>query len=117
MRASFPSIMTLDTDEIKYIGLEEITPGEKAALDELSTEYFQKLKYVTKANTTVAIHIKAHEKEGNQRKFSIHAKAECPGHHFESTKAVDWDFRRAVHKAFNDLLRQAENQIGKQREH
>ncbi len=106
--------MTLDQDQIKFIGLDEVTEQEKEALNQLSTEYFPKIKRATHNATTMEIHVKAHEKEGNRRKWSIHAKALSPGHTFISNKAIDWDFKRAVHKAFNDILFQIDHKLGKE---
>ncbi|MFC1754685.1 hypothetical protein ACFL96_15015 [Thermoproteota archaeon] len=96
-------------EAIQYIGADELDPAEKADLDKLSMEYYDKIQRSLKNVTSIKIHIKAYAKEGGRKKFSIHISADAPTRKFQSTKASDWDFARTLHKAFKDL----ENQVVK----
>ncbi len=92
---------------IQYIGVSELKPEEQQTVNSLATEYYQKLKRTIKNFTSITVHIKTHSKGGGREKFSVHLKLVAPTRIFESTKAVDWDLARTLHKAFNDL----ENEI------
>ncbi len=98
--------MGLLTETIRYVGLDGLNQEEKAILNKLSTEYFQKIKRLTKNITSIIVHIKLYNNDGKEdkrKKYSIHVRALAPTRIFESTKAADWDFARTLHKAFNDI--------------
>ncbi len=94
-------------DIIEFVGLKDLDDSEKEVLNTLSTEYYQKLKTALNNVTSLVVHIKKYKKEGTRHKYSIHIRLIAPTRAFESTKAVDWDFARTLHKSFKNL----ENQI------
>ncbi len=90
-------------ETIQFIGLNELKAEEQARVRDLSAEYYDKIKRALKNITSLVVHIKLHKKEGNRRKFSAHVKAIAPTAILTSTKAVDWDIARVMHKAFQDI--------------
>ncbi len=97
-------------EAIQYKGLEEINAEQRAVLDKLSAEYYDKIKRALRnENCSISIHIKKYEskgggegKEKKHAKFSINLLAMAPTKTFESS-AADWDFARTLHKVFKDM--------------
>lgn len=98
-------------EQIQYIGLDEVEEMDRSTLDRLSSEYYDKIQREIKNDTSLQIHIKGYKKQGNKKKYAIHVKAVAPTVIFTSTKAVDWDFARTLHKAFNDLEVQIKHRL------
>jgi len=88
---------------IQFTGLNDLTESDQSRVRDLSSEHYSKIKRALKNITSLAVHIKMHKKEGSKHKFSVHVKAIAPTVMFTSTKAVDWDIARVMHKAFNDI--------------
>ena len=101
-------------DIIQYKGLDSLDEGERATLDRLSSEYYDKIKsHFLKNIVQMEIHVKAYEQRRlirKRKKYSIDVKVTAPMKKvYTSNNASDWDFARTLHKAFNDI----ENQIKK----
>jgi len=90
-------------EAIQFIGLNELTAEDQARVKDLSAEHYEKIKRGLKNITSLNIHIKLHKKEGNRKKYSVKLKAIAPTAILTSTKAVDWDIARVMHKAFQDI--------------
>lgn len=91
-------------DIVRYAGIEVLSSEEKRILDKLSAEYFEKLKRSIKNIAEVIIHVKAYKEEGKRKKFSIDVRVNSPMlKTLTSTRSHDWDFSRAIHKAFHDI--------------
>jgi hypothetical protein len=93
-------------EQIQFIDLKKLEPEQQAVVQQLSTEYYGKIKRELNNLTTLIVHIKEYKKG---HKFSIHVRAEAPTRIFESTKAADWDLARTMHKAFKDLEREIQH--------
>ncbi len=97
-------------EAIQYKGLDEISEEQRAVLDKLSAEYYEKIRRaVHNENCSIVIHIKRYQakgggegKEKNHAKFSIQLLAIAPTRTFE-TSTADWDFARSLHKAFKGM--------------
>ncbi len=92
---------------IQFIGVDILEDHEKDIANKLSNEYYDKFKRSLNNLTSLIVQVKDLGKGGKVKKYSIHAKILAPGHTFEADKACDYDFARALHKAFKDL----ENEI------
>ncbi len=90
-------------EAIQFTGLNELTAEDQARVKDLAAEYYNKIKRALKNVTSLAIHIKPYRKAGKKKKFSVHIKAIAPTVVLTSTKAVDWDIARVMHKAFQDI--------------
>lgn len=90
-------------DAIQFIGLTELDPDEQHVVQDLATEYYDKVQRSVKEVTSLVIHIKQHAKGGARKKYSVHIRVDAPSFVFESTKANDWDLAKTVHKAFQDV--------------
>lgn len=105
-------------DLIQYVNLKELTPVELDILNNLCIEYQAKLKRIVDNNVGLKVHVKCHSKEGSKKKYDVHLQVDTPMRvKLVSTKASDWDFPRTVHKAFRDVLAQAEHVLHRMEQH
>jgi ribosome-associated translation inhibitor RaiA len=95
-------------EEIQYIGLDQCSDTEKQLLDKLSAEYYDKFQRTLQNITSLQIHIKCHDTEGQRKRFEITSRIVAPTKTIES-HTEDWDFARTLHKVFKDLERQLEH--------
>lgn len=98
-------------EAIQYIGIEQLTPEERAILDKLSAEYYDTIQRSLKNLTSIIIHIKEYNKEGKRKKYSVNVRAVAPTAIFEEKHAADWDFARTLHKAFKNIERQIQHRL------
>lgn len=92
-------------DEIAFDGLKSLSISEKALLNRLSTEYFQKIKRMVDNLVALRVKVKTYEKGGEKKKYSIDINVFMPNKNsFNSNKTSDWDFAKALHKAFRDVM-------------
>ncbi|RLE44640.1 hypothetical protein DRJ22_05690 [Candidatus Woesearchaeota archaeon] len=91
---------------IQFIGLNKLTAEEQATVQELTTEYFKKIKRSLNNLINIALQIKTYEKEGKRKKYSINLRINAPTKEFASNKSQDWELPRAIHKAYQDILNQ-----------
>ena len=116
--------MGIINDIIQYKGIDLLNAEERAFLDKIAPEYFEKIKRSLRNITQVEVHFKAYqttgkgkEKEDKRKKFDIHIRAISPTKKiFASTKPAthiknkDWKFSKSLQEAFKNL----ENQIKKE---
>jgi len=96
-------------EPIQIIGIKELDDMEIDAVNRLANRYFGKLQRAIKKIRSVAIHIKSYDKEGNQKKYSVHVRLIAPTKIFVSTKASDWNLEKTLHKSFKDIERQIQH--------
>ncbi|MBI3623167.1 HPF/RaiA family ribosome-associated protein [Candidatus Pacearchaeota archaeon] len=96
--------------EIEIAGLDLLSESEKAEYNRLIEEGFKKLKRKLKESSRLKIHIKVYSPEGNKRKFSLDFDLFFGSSHFHAD-SVDWDFVKAIHKAFEKLENQIEHKF------
>ncbi len=91
---------------VQFVGLNELEPAEQQTVKTIAMLGFEKLQRDLKTLSTMVVHVKTYEKEGNRKKYSFHVRLNAHTRVFESCKAHDWDLARAVHKAMEDLQHQ-----------
>lgn len=96
---------------IQVIGIDKLDSNELKIANKLANEYYVKFQRAIKNITSLIIQIKIYQKGGSQKRFAIHSRVTSPGHHFESTKAIDWDFARTMHKSLQDIEREIEHKL------
>jgi hypothetical protein len=96
---------------IQFIGVSELDVAEQTIVNELSTEYYQKIKRALKNLTSLAVHVKVHSKQGSKKKYTIKIRAIAPTSIIESKMAADWDLGRTLHKAFKNVEREIEHKL------
>ena len=96
---------------IQFVGITSLPATDQAILNDLSTEYYEKIRRQIKSLTSLIVHLKEYSKEGTRSKYSLHIRAICPSHIFTSTKAADWDLARAAHKSFQNLMNQIQHTL------
>lgn len=94
----------LKEENIRYIGIKQLKEEEKTRINELSSEYYPKIKRLVRNITSLIIHVKEYEKEGTKIKYSLHVRLIMPGKTIESCKSHDWNLAKALHKSFNGLI-------------
>ncbi len=98
---------------IQFVGVKDLTEAEQKVVNNLSTEYFQKIKRCLDNMLSLVVHIKCYKSGGKdnpekKKKFSVHIKCTAPGKIYESDKkSHGWDLAQSLHKGFEAL----ENQI------
>ncbi|MEM4336589.1 MAG: HPF/RaiA family ribosome-associated protein [Candidatus Woesearchaeota archaeon] len=109
----------LISELIQYKGINLLNESEKSILNKLSSEYYEKIRnHFLKNTTKIEIHIKAYDQTGERKKFSVDIKVISPTRKtYVSNKSQDWDFARAIHKAFRDLENQIKKDIHKDESH
>jgi ribosome-associated translation inhibitor RaiA len=95
-------------EPIQVIGIKDLDDVEKDTVNQLANQYLEKLKRDLKNMTSIVVHIKITNKEGNRKKYNIKTRAIAPTKIFESSDA-DWDLARTLHMVFNDLKRQIQH--------
>lgn len=93
---------------IQFIGLnelEDVHPYLKEYIKKISSFYGEKINYMIKNINSIRVHLKEHTKGGKAHKYSVHIQVIAPTVMITSTKAVDWDISRVLHKAFKDVER------------
>lgn len=98
-------------EPIQIIGIKDLDDMEVDAVNRLANRYFGKIQREIKKINSVAIHIKSYEKQGREKKYSIHVKVMAPTRIFVSTKAFDWDLDKALHKSFRDVIREIKHRL------
>ena len=98
-------------DEIKYVGLHDLNPLEQESVHKIAIEYFPKMKREVDNLVSMKVTIKTHHIGGKRKKYSIHVQMSSPGHTFTSTRAVDWDISRTMHKSCTECLAQIIHRI------
>ncbi|MBI4146651.1 hypothetical protein HY489_04925 [Candidatus Woesearchaeota archaeon] len=97
---------------IQFVGVSSLAPSEQEVVQILTTEYFDKIKRAVHNMTNLTVHVKAHNAEGNRKKYSLHVRVQVPTKNtFESCNADDWELPRAVHKAFEDVQSQIRHKL------
>lgn len=98
-------------EPIQIIGIKDLDEMEIEAVNRLANRYYGKIQREIKNLTSLAIRIKSYDKEGREKKYSIHVKVIAPTRIFVSTKAFDWDLDKALHKSFRDVIRQLHHSL------
>jgi len=98
-------------EPIQIIGIKDLDEMEIEAVNRLANRYYGKIQREIKNLTSLAIHIKSYEKEGREKKYSIHVKVMAPTRIFVSTKAHDWDLNKALHMSFRDVIREIKHRL------
>jgi hypothetical protein len=89
--------------EIQIIGVKDLDDMEMEAIHRLANRYYGKIQRELQNTTSLKVHIKSYDKQGRQKKYSVHVQVIAPTHTFVSTKAVDWNLEKALHKSFEDV--------------
>ena len=95
-----------ESEFVQFVGLNELSAEEQQRVKEISMLGFEKLQRDLKTLSTMVVHVKLYEKEGNRKKYALHVRLNAHTRVFESCKAHDWDLVRALHKAMDDLKHQ-----------
>lgn len=98
-------------EPIQIIGIKDLDDMEVDAVNRTANRYFAKIQREIKKIRSISIHIKSYDKEGRQRKYSVHVKLIAPTKIFVSTKSNDWNLEIALHKSFKDLERQIQHRL------
>lgn len=104
-------------EPIQIIGIKDLDDMEIDAVSRLANRYYPKIQREFKDETSLVIHVKSYEKEGRQRKYSVHVKVIAPTRKIVSTKAFDWDINKAFHKAFKYIIHRLHHSLHTDEQH
>ena len=113
------------SDMVQFKGLEALNEDERAFLEKIVPEYYEKIKRSFKNITMLEIHFKTYGKKGGKkeedkekrRKFDIHIRAIAPTKNiFVSTKPATSkkSQNRIFSKSLQEAFKNLENQIHKE---
>ena len=90
-------------EPIQIIGIKDLDEMEVESVNRIANRYYGKIQREIKHIVSLVVHIKSYEKEGRQRKYAIHVKVIAPTRMFTSTKGIDWNLEKALHKSFEEV--------------
>jgi len=96
-------------EPIQIVGLKELNDTEKATLNKISNEYYEKFKEMLKNEIALVIQVKNYGK-GGKKKYAITSRIKGPGPVFES-KSSDYDFAKAIHMAMTEMENQLKHRL------
>jgi len=98
-------------EPIQIVGIKDLDDMEIEAVNRIANRYYGKIQREIKKINSLVIHIKSYEKQGRERKYSIHVRVIAPSRIFVSTKAHDWDLDKALHMSFRDVIREIQHRL------
>ena len=98
-------------DQIQYDGVSDLKKAEQEVVNDLCSEYYEKVKRMLHNELILKVKIEALSKGGKPR-YIVEIKAEAPTRIFEVSKD-DWDIARTLHKSFNALMAEIEHTFHK----
>lgn len=97
-------------EPIQIVGMHEIKDEfEKATINKLANEYYQKIQRALNNITPVVLHIKRHSK-GGKVKWDMRVRVVAPTRIFEAQES-DWDLARSLHKVFKNIERELQHKL------
>lgn len=104
--------MVIGKEVIQYIGVSSLPAEDQDVVNKITTENYEKIKRDLQNLTSLVVHLKIYEKEGDRKKYSLHLRVDSPTKlNFASTKADDWELPRVFHKAFDDVRAQIRHRL------
>ncbi len=97
-------------EQIKIIGIKELNDNEIEIVNRLAKEYYNKIQRAIKNITSIVIHVKTYNVIGKRKQYEINVKIVAPTKTFDS-KAVEWDFAKALHMALGKVERMIEHRF------
>ena len=98
-------------EPIQIIGIDEIDDEfEKATINKLANEYYEKIQRGIKEFTSVTLHIKKHSKGGKTKKWDMRVRITAPSQILEAQES-DWDLAKSLHKVFNNIERELQHKL------
>ncbi|MEK6949092.1 MAG: hypothetical protein AABX34_02645 [Nanoarchaeota archaeon] len=103
--------------QIQIIGIKELDEMELEAVNRIADKGYDKIKRELKNEVSITVHVKSHNKQGSQRKYSVHVKVMAPTRIFTSTHAVDWNLETALHKSFEEVAKMIQHAFHTDNQH
>lgn len=93
---------------IQYIGFPELDEIDKASVENLVTETYDKIEKIMNNVTYLTIHVKkhTHEQKGLRTKWTVNSRVSIPGMMINS-KSWGWKFMDIIQESLDTLLRNA----------
>ncbi len=90
---------------IQFVGLEQVVVSDFTLMmfRKAVSYHAEKLGWLAKNKFRLFVHVKAYNKAGVKRKYSMHSRIILPGGIVASCNSHDWDLRRALHKSLDGL--------------
>jgi hypothetical protein len=98
-------------EPIQITGIKDLDEMEIESVNRLANRYYSKIQREIKNITSLTVHIKSYEKQGREKKYSVHVKVIAPTRIFVSTKTSDWDLEKALHQSFRDVIREMQHSL------
>lgn len=89
--------------KIQLKGANKLDSIERAILDKLSEEYFNKISGFLRDIKSIKINIKLHDTGGKRKRYQINIKVMALSETFDS-KVEDWDIAKVLHAGFKKII-------------
>ncbi len=88
---------------IQFTGLPDLDEIDKAAIEKLVSNAYDKTERLLDNEIFLKVHIKQHEVDGMRRKYSVHCKLDSAGLHMDASSAKEgqWKLLTAVQDAIS----------------
>ena len=101
---------------IRYVNLKELNPEEQTTVKDIINNEFEKIHRLFSGNlVNLTVHIKLHNTESKNKKYSVHIKAEAPTKIFASKGYADWDLKKAARISINEIKNNVKHNFKHQR--
>jgi len=87
---------------------EDLSEQEREDAQRVLKDSYYKLERVIDFDS-LNVHVKVYEKEGKKKKFSVNAVLICSQN--IRSDAIEWDLKKAVHKAIDKLVNEIEKRF------
>jgi hypothetical protein len=98
-------------ENVQIIGTKELDEMEIEAINRIASRYYPKVERELKNEIKLVIQVKAYNKLGSQKKYSLNVKVLAPTRTFASSKNVDWNLEKVLHKSLDDIIKIIRHQL------
>jgi len=99
-------------DNICYVGLNVLTPEQATDVMQLTAATYKKFRRDFQ-ELQLVVHVKKYTSGGKRAKYSVHLRLVGPNTVKLLANRADWDLRLALHKAFDNLSKEATHKFKK----
>ncbi len=103
--------MKLTKSEIRYTGINELSPSHKMYLENYAERHINNVLRLTKMTTSLRINIKEYNNEGSRRKYVIDVTTVLPEKKNFRAEKDDYLFENAVKKVFDAIEFEIEHKL------
>ncbi len=98
------------TNEIKINGIKELNEEEQSIVNKIVNHKLEKIERQIKNDFSLTALVKAYEKDGKQKKYSVDFTLQI-GKHYLKSKDTDWELAKALNKGLEKIQTEIEHKL------